>query len=596
MPPFSKPGTRLRALSTYTLLLSLLLLIVAVLTGTSLLAVWHEMRKQVVSDFSEELRRSVTVFKNTEAERLHALQREDNLLADLPSLKALMTTNDDRTIQDGSLEFWKTSGNDLFALVARDYEVRAAYVTNVPAGRQFRQNLSVAMAQPGRTYLLSGNDLFVFAVAPLYFGDAKTGTLLGYVVNGYRIDAEYLSRLSGQVDANAAFLSRGRVLATSLPISSKDLQQFVPAAAEPRPVIVGGQRYLGVGRDLSTTPTLPLELVFFKSLHAPEQDVRDISKLLLVLGAAAMLLGSALMMLVVRRFTEPLEALTRRVQAYGANTFPIHTDVKGTREVRELAETFTEMHDRIERSNRARLESERLATIGRMASSVSHDLRHYLASIYANAEFLSQRDTTDEERVEFLQDIRTAVLGTTEMLESLLTFSRTGSMVRRQPECLEVLARRAITQVRLHPDAARAEIGLDVEDGETVVNVDTGQVERALYNLLLNACQSPRDVAKAVLVHVSILQQPSSVVARIVDNGTGVSSAVQGTLFDPFVSQGKQRGTGLGLTLCRCVAQEHGGEVNLVSSGVDNTAFEIVLPRVPVFENELLQPAFQAKV
>ena len=575
---------RRRALSTYTLLLTLLLLIVAVLTGSSLLAVWHEMRKQVVTQFSEELRRSVEVFNNAETERFSALQREDNLMADLPSLKALMTTDHDRTIEDGALEFSRTGGNDLFALVDRDHKVRAAYVMNKPVREQFRQDLSQAMTESGSTYLLSGDQLFVYATAPLYFGDAESGTLLGYVVNGYEIDTTYLARLSGQVDANAAFLSSGRVLATSLPVGADALKQFSATGAEPQALVVRGQRYLGVGRELSRGSALPLTLVFFKSLRGPEQEIRKISKLLLELGVLAMLLGSALMISVVQRFTGPLEALATRVRAYGLGKFPLRVDPEGTREVRELTETFAAMQERVERLNRARLESERLATIGSMASSVSHDLRHYLASIYANAEFLSHRDTTDEERAEFFGDIQTAVFGTTEMLESLLTFSRTGDSVSRQPERLEVLARRAITQVRLHPDAARAEILISVEEGETLVNADPGQMERALYNLLLNACQSPREEAQSAVVHVRILQQPSAVVVRIVDNGCGVSSVVQETLFDPFVSQGKQKGTGLGLTLCRRVAQEHGGAVTLVSSRPGDTVFELMLPRdqVPV--------------
>lgn len=580
---------RRRALSTYTLLLSLLLLVVAILTASSLLVVWHEMRKQVVEDFSGELRRSVVQFTQAQDERMRGLQREDDLLADLPSLKALMTTNDDRTIEDGARQFWHTSGSDLFALVDGDLRVRAAYISGRSVGRELDRALATAMAAPGYNYLLHGNQLFIFAISPLYFGDAATGSLLGYVVSGYRIDSAYLGRLSGRGDAEAAFFSDGRVLAASLPLEPDDSARLSSVATQPQTVLAHGQRFLGVGRDLSTRPALPLKLVFLKSLRKPEQEVRRISNLLLLLGLGAMILGSALMVPVVQSFAGPLETLTARVRAYGAGRPPLRSGSGGTREVRELAETFAEMQERIERSNRARLESERLATIGSMASSVSHDLRHYLASIYANAEFLSQPDTTLEERSEFFQDIRTAVFGTTEMLESLMTFSRTGNSVQRLPVRLDQLVRRAVTQVRLHPDAARVQIVVREEGSVSLVTADAGQLERALYNLLLNACQSPRETEEAAVVHLTVQQQALKVVVQIVDNGCGVSEAVAETLFEPFVSQGKQRGTGLGLTLCRCVAQEHGGQVELVSSRPGHTVFEMILPRTAASQNDTLQ-------
>lgn len=68
------------------------------------------------------------------------------------------------------------------------------------------------------------------------------------------------------------------------------------------------------------------------------------------------------------------------------------------------------MRDEIVRANQALLEAERLAIIGRMASSVSHDLRHYLASVYANSEFLASSPLSDHERIEILSDIRTAFM------------------------------------------------------------------------------------------------------------------------------------------------------------------------------------------
>ena len=98
--------------------------------------------------------------------------------------------------------------------------------------------------------------------------------------------------------------------------------------------------------------------------------------------------------------------------AFGSGS-PYGIPPHGTQEVRHLSTAFAGMMEEIKQKNRALLESERLATIGRMASSVSHDLRHYLAAIYANSEFLASGRLSEAERSEVFADVRAAVHGTT---------------------------------------------------------------------------------------------------------------------------------------------------------------------------------------
>jgi signal transduction histidine kinase len=238
------------------------------------------------------------------------------------------------------------------------------------------------------------------------------------------------------------------------------------------------------------------------------------------------------------------------------------------------------MRNEIQNANRTVLESERLATIGRMASSVSHDLRHYLAAIYANAEFLASEKFSARERAEIFADIRNAVIGTTDMLESLLIFSRTGAAIRRQPELVATLLERAISFIRTHPDAD----GVTIEShyarpAETGAVVDGKQIERAISNLLLNACQAARVIGSGAYVVITLESRPDSILVNVIDNGPGVSESIRTSLFEPFVSEGKQKGTGLGLTLANCIAVEHGGEVILLSSRPGETIFQMKVAR-----------------
>jgi signal transduction histidine kinase len=207
-------------------------------------------------------------------------------------------------------------------------------------------------------------------------------------------------------------------------------------------------------------------------------------------------------------------------------------------------------------------------------------LRHYLASVYANSEFLASSPLSQQERAEILGDIRIAVHGTTELIESMLVFSRSGAAIRRSHELVTTLFERALTLIRAHPDAAGVELtATHCDPADTPALVDGKQVERAIYNLLLNACQSARTGTEEAQVHASLEIHNRMIVIEVKDNGPGVPESIRNSLFEPFVSEGKQKGSGLGLTLAHCVAAEHGGEVVLVSTEPGETIFRMTIDR-----------------
>jgi signal transduction histidine kinase len=561
----------------------------AITTGAtlvSLLAIRHPLSNLIVQNVSSDLLHSVATFENLRSQRMTALDRENALLADLPSLKALMTTSDERTIADGGVEFWKTSGNELFALADRNGDIMAAYVAGSAADQNLRADLHHFLtANRQESYFVSGSSLFGCSVQPLYFGSRTEGTLLGYVVSGYALDHGAVEGLSRATNVDAAFLKNGELLASSLDPKYEREISGVPA----RPVLdregtftlsLGGENFLAVSRRLSSDPTSSLTLLELKSLDRERQAIRQIDRLVLLAGLLALLLGTALMWLLSRIVTRPLEQLAAGVRAFGSGDSAHLLPYRGTREVRELSAAFGSMRREIVETNQALLESERLATIGRMASSVSHDLRHYLAAVYANSEFLASSKLSDAERSEILAEIRTAVNGTTELLESLLMFSRTGSPGLRNPHSISALVEKAVVIARAHPDAAGVNFAVNAGQAvETEVLADAKQIERAIYNLLLNGCQAPRRAGSTPQVWVTVTARERDVVIDVGDNGEGVPVGIRDTLFEPFVSEGKHKGSGLGLTLTQSIAADHGGGVVLLGSRCGETVFRMFVGR-----------------
>ncbi len=572
------PGIRTRVL-----LLTSLILVIAGTTASSLYIIRSRLRQQVRSTLEMDLSHSVETFQDLEAGRLAALEHENALMADEPKLKALMTTNDPRTIADDAVGFWKTSGNDLFALADGDHRVQAADAQGVANAEILQRDLQTVITDPSKHYLLTDGRLFEYSVQPLFFGSRTSGTLLGYVVSGYAIDSSFLRQVGRGAGAEAAFFAGDAVTVSTM---AEDKQSALRAVAQSLRrndnsaiMMVDRERFLTVSKDLTGGADTSLRLVVMKSFDAADRAEKEINWLIFWVSLLVMAAGSALMLLLARMVTRPLELLTSGVRAFGEGDRQHSLPSAGTQEVQFLSQVFAQMRDEIEKTNRALLESERLATIGRMASSVSHDLRHYLAAVYANAEFLASPTLPASERAELYEEIRLAVNGTTDMLDSLLIFSRTGAALQRVPAAMSMLVERAMALVKTHPDADRVKLVLEDIDVDTTAAVDTKQVERALYNLLLNACQSARESAGLREVRVSLSAESKSVSVSILDSGPGVAEGIRESLFDPFVSQGKQKGTGLGLTLAWSVAREHDGDVRLVSNRPGETIFRLTVAR-----------------
>ena len=572
-----------RGIRTRMLLVAAMAVIIASATFGSLLIVRHQLEAQVTRDLTTDLSHSVATFQNLEAQRLSALEHENALLADEPTLKALMTTSDKRTIEDAGVRYWKISDSDLFALADNQGRVVAAYARGLNDTGTLAQDLQQLFEKPTFRYVVSSGRLYACASHPLFFGSERDGVLLGYVVMGFEIGPDVLREIGEATSVETAFLSNGHPLASTLDTHVLSQISNWPSATTseltaPITINVGQERFIAATRDLNAP--VPLQLVVLKSFDQAERSIHQIDRLVLIAGFLALIIGTALMIWLSRIVTRPLEDLATGVRAFGVGDSTHLLPSDGTREVRELSHAFASMRDEILRTNQALLESERLATIGRMASSVSHDLRHYLASVYANSEFLASSPLSEQERLEILGDIRTAVHGTTELIESMLIFGRTGAAIRRSHELVTTLLERALTLLRAHPDAAGVQLtATHGEPTETTALVDGKQVERALYNLLLNACQAARTCEGEARVQVRLDVRNNMIVIEVEDNGPGVPDNIRNSLFEPFVSEGKQKGSGLGLTLANCVAAEHGGEVLLVTSAPGETIFRMTIAR-----------------
>jgi signal transduction histidine kinase len=287
------------------------------------------------------------------------------------------------------------------------------------------------------------------------------------------------------------------------------------------------------------------------------------------------LLGAFVVAFVSNSITGPLQKLVDGVRALASGDFEYPLKTSGKDEVAELTTAFDRMRSDLQRSQRELLEAETLATIGRMANSISHDLRHHLSAIVANAEFLSDDRRKARERDELYCEIRFAVQQMTDLIESLLEFSRTRASLHLEHCCPEDALRSAMHSIRTRPEFRDIDIRTSGENMTEGV-YDLKKLERVFQNLLLNSCEALPSYSGTIDVKMSEIGDQVEI--RVCDNGRGVPDALKARIFDPFVTHGKANGTGLGLTIAHKILQDHGGDLRLERSSPGLTVFLVLLP------------------
>jgi signal transduction histidine kinase len=562
-----------------------MLLTSAGLTAVSLLTVQRTVENQVRTKLRVDLANSVETFRNFQRERENSLARSAELIADLPVLKALMTSRHPPTIQDASAELFRLSGGDLFALLDQSNQI-VGFHTRSPGitldqAQQLRNGKTAS--NDSRQWWLTGGHLFEVFVVPIYFGPKSSNSILGTVAIGYEINASVAHEVARVAAGQVAVLCSGKEVVSTIDSSKVDqLQQALAAhsaSAWPLDVKLGDESFVVDSLALHEGEP-PVTMFVMKSYDEEAQFLGHLRQLLLGVGLGAVLVGSLLVYVIASTFTRPLERLVDGVRALGKGDYAFPLDVGNDGEVGEVTKAFAGMRDSLQHAQQRLLHSERLATIGTMASSISHDLRHPLTAVLANAEFLSEPDLTPRQREELYLEIRVAVHGLTDLIDSLLELSRPAESLNPTESVIEHSVSRAIELIQTHHEFQK--VTLDIASSELHhAMCDSRKMERVFYNLLLNSCQSLQ--SKGGHVSVTVENSGNRIEIRVIDDGPGLDSSIRDKVFQPFVSHGKENGTGLGLTIAQKIVQDHSGQLQVEQSVPGRTVMRITLPRIEVF-------------
>jgi signal transduction histidine kinase len=239
-----------------------------------------------------------------------------------------------------------------------------------------------------------------------------------------------------------------------------------------------------------------------------------------------------------------------------------------------LARAFDQMRQSLKQTQAELLRSERLATIGHMASSIIHDLRNPLATITTAAEVLSGNNLSPERRQVLIESQLRAAQRMNDMLKELLEFSRGSYQLAVERHSLAQLIERALREW----SAAAVQAGIMVEScipADLFVKADAERLRRVFENLLFNSIQAMPDGCKITLRAAA---HGTYVRLDMIDTGPGVPAQIRERLFEPFVSHAKQGGLGLGLAIAKKIVEAHGGTIGLEQAAGQGADFYLELP------------------
>jgi signal transduction histidine kinase len=286
----------------------------------------------------------------------------------------------------------------------------------------------------------------------------------------------------------------------------------------------------------------------------------------------SLLMGLAGGFAIGRFISTPVASLARAAREVGSGKLHVRVPVRGSREMRDLAETFNRMASALQQGETAR---------NNLMADVSHELRTPLTVLEANLRAaLDGVLTLDEAGVASLYAQTRHLIRLVNDLREL-SLAETGQLnLERTPTDVQTLVNE--TMQALEPLASEKKIQMTTEIGDLPpANVDPVRIRQVLFNLLSNAL---RHTSAGGMIRVSCKHKQPGLTLTVEDSGEGLGPEELASLFNRFYRVDKSRnretgGSGLGLSIAKAIVEAHGGSIVAYSAGKDHgTCFTIALP------------------
>lgn len=352
-----------------------------------------------------------------------------------------------------------------------------------------------------------------------------------------------------------------------------------------------GTRILGL---INPIPNEPSCWTAACHAHSPKQSLlgvldvnvslaevdREIGRSRLLIAASAVLAilagGGILWWLNRSLVVKPVAALVAGTRRVGEGDLATTIPVSGSHELGELAGAFNAMTQRLAETQGQLAQADKLASVGRLAAGVAHEINNPLTGVLSYASLLRKRLAGDAEAAEDLDVIVRETVRCRGIIRGLLDFARPAPPARKPMDLNEVV-RKAVAVVMTQLSLNQVALSLDLAPELPDVLADANQIQQVAVNLLLNAGDAIGGEGGSIRVG-TCAGAGGSVELAIRDNGRGISAEDLPRIFEPFYTTKGNHGTGLGLAVSWGIVEAHSGTLEVQSEPGQGTTFTLRIP------------------
>jgi len=440
--------------SRLSLLWKILLSTSVAITLLFALTGWIVLRNAVdttTGAMEEEVGAGIQAYQSLWKARAGLLAAVSLTLSQMSDVRSAFGTRDAATIFDTASELWKKLAIDADLLVTDASGKVIASVGAMPIAERDVRTAAARFPEQVSGFLVHGGRLYHTVFTPVYLENVLQNVL----VTGYDVDSLVASRLKADTGGSEfLFVLDGQPIASSLtPEAARLVASRLPARPTLEPIGAGGIQYAVRPTPLLDIAGNPIgSLWILRSFEAASERLAALRRKIILLWLLAVAASLGLTYLLARRIVEPLKELDRAAAEVARQNYGHRVKVVSQDELGRLARTFNAMCASILQARQELIRQERISTIGRLSSSIVHDLRNPLAAVYGGAEMLVDADLAPPQVKRLAANIYRASRRIQELLQDLLNVSRGSSRGAEMCKLREVAAAGCESLRRNQPD------------------------------------------------------------------------------------------------------------------------------------------------
>ena len=320
------------------------------------------------------------------------------------------------------------------------------------------------------------------------------------------------------------------------------------------------------------------------SLSEVDLEIARSRNVIISSAILAILAGSAMLWWLNNRLVVvPVAALLAGTRRVSEGDLTATIQVSGRHELSKLATAFNDMIKNLADTQRQLTQADKLASVGRLAAGVAHEINNPLTGVLSYASLLRKRLDGDAETCDDLDVIVRETVRCRGIIRGLLDFARPAAPARKPMDLNEVV-RRSVSVVMTQLSLNQVLLSLDLATDLPLVNADVNQIEQVVVNLMLNAADAIGTEGGNIRA-ITRLGSTNAIEFLLVDSGRGIAAEDLPRIFEPFFTTKGNQGTGLGLAVSWGIVEAHGGTLEVQSELGQGTTFTLQLPTNATIED-----------